>query len=496
MATVTPINRPRGQTRSGVAAVLSYVMQRHKAEYNGRYLVTGVNCQVETCCTEFISTKLQYRKCDGKMYFHFVQSFHPEEDITPEEAHAVALELAQQWKDYEVIVATHTDAAHIHSHLVINSVSFQNGKKLHFEKEDLTHIRAVSDALCRQHGLSVCQKTEHPTSGIRQAEYHTAMRGESWKVNLSIVIDECMRYAVNKGQFIELMESEGYQVRWTDSRANITYITPDGNRCRDYRLHNKKYLKENMEDEFKLRAKEYAAYDGRNTGYAEDGAAAQHGQSRKHSESNYADGRKLDGAYHGGGDDRTVGSEAAGERQSPAYGRADGGNAQGTATVSAGRTQRSSSRDEANRGGAEQEQYGILAANAEVCNGESERFISGADAGAKGVRETGWESQREILFRTLRDDGFDKTVCESDTLADVSAEHHPGAVGAYAASALAGISILLDEDDDLEAKESAQNLGAVLGLAAGAALAVEHHHKIKEADAPEEAAPVWEQSMG
>ena len=131
----------------------------------------------------------------------------------------------------------------IHSHLVINSVSFQNGKKLHFEKEDLTHIRAISDALCRQHGLSVCQKTEYPTSGIRQAEYHTAMRGESWKVNLSITIDECMKYAVNKGQFVELMESEGYQVRWTDSRANITYITPDGNRCRDYRLHNKKYLR-------------------------------------------------------------------------------------------------------------------------------------------------------------------------------------------------------------------------------------------------------------
>ena len=251
-----------------------------------------------------------------------------------------------------------------------------------------------------------------------------------------------------------------------------------------------------MEDEFKLRAKEYAAYDGRNTGYAEDGTAPQHGQSRKHSEGNYADGRKLDGAYYGGGDDRTVGSEAATERQSSAHGRADGRDAQGTAAVSAGRTQRGSSRDEENRGGVEQEQHGVLATNAEDCNGELKRFVSGAGTGVEGVRETGWESQREILFRTLRDDGFDKTVCESDPLADVSAEHHPGAVGAYAASALAGISILLDEDDDPEAKESAQNLGAILGLAAGTALAVEHYRKIKDADVPEEAAPVWEQSMG
>ena len=77
MATVIPINRPRGQTRGGVAAVLKYVMQEHKTEYEGRHLVTAINCQPETCCTEFISTKLQYNKCDGKMYFHFVQSFHP-----------------------------------------------------------------------------------------------------------------------------------------------------------------------------------------------------------------------------------------------------------------------------------------------------------------------------------------------------------------------------------------------------------------------------------
>ena len=118
MATVIPINRPRGQTRGGVAAVLKYVMQAHKTEYEGRHLVTAINCQPDTCCTEFISTKLQYGKCDGKMYFHFVQSFHPKENITPEKAHAVALELAQQWKDYELIVSTHTDAVHMFAGLV------------------------------------------------------------------------------------------------------------------------------------------------------------------------------------------------------------------------------------------------------------------------------------------------------------------------------------------------------------------------------------------
>ena len=97
MAIVTAVNRPRGQTRGGMSAVLQYVMKEEKTAYQDRHLVTGVNCQADSCCTEFISTKLQYGKDDGRMYDHFVQSFHPEEPVTPELAHQIALELAQQW---------------------------------------------------------------------------------------------------------------------------------------------------------------------------------------------------------------------------------------------------------------------------------------------------------------------------------------------------------------------------------------------------------------
>ena len=101
MAIVTAVNRPRGQTRGGMRAVLRYVMKEEKTADQGRHLVTGVNCQAASCCDEFISTKLQYGKDGSRMYYHFVQSFHPEEAVTPELAHRIALELAQQWKGYE-----------------------------------------------------------------------------------------------------------------------------------------------------------------------------------------------------------------------------------------------------------------------------------------------------------------------------------------------------------------------------------------------------------
>ena len=102
-------------------------------------------------------------------------------------------------------------------------------------------------------------------------EYRSAAKGESWKFRLMNTIDQCMRYAASKEEFISLMESEGYQVRWTDSRKNITYSTPKGMKCRDDRLHEEKYTKEVMEHEFRIRAaivhggieaeEHYAVYD-------------------------------------------------------------------------------------------------------------------------------------------------------------------------------------------------------------------------------------------
>ena len=502
MATVTPVNRPRGQTRGGVAAVLDYVTQEQKTEYEGRQLVTGINCQVETCCTEFISTKLQYNKCDGKMYFHFVQSFHPDENITPEEAHAVALELAQQWKDYEVVVATHTDAAHIHSHLVINSVSFETGKKLHFEKDDLTQLRKFSDEICMRHGLSICQPKKHQTSGIKQSEYHSAMRGESWKVALAIQIDECMKYAVNRDQFIELMESEGYQVKWTDSRKNITYTTPDGKSCRDYRLHDEKYLKENMQYEFYIREKQYTAHYGRAASYAEDSAESEHRQGRKYAESRYADGRELDRSDRSSGADRTSCPQAAGDNGAAPLRRTDGYDAQSTDSVTTGGTSNCDFRNAENSAGTEREQHSTLDTSAKLRDGQSERNAAGAGGDAEEVRETGWESQREILFRALRGDNFHEALRQSYAMAAVPANHHPGAVGIGAASVLAGLTVMEGDSDDpeerrskMEAKVSAQNLGTAIGLVAGAVVIANHMKNTPEPESTEVVEQAPEQTM-
>ncbi|MFI3255094.1 MAG: relaxase/mobilization nuclease domain-containing protein, partial [Eubacteriales bacterium] len=123
MATVNFINT-KTQSKGRMKQAVDYVTQEVKVKHDGRFLVSGFNCMGDTAYQDFLSTKKLYGKEDGRQFYHFVQSFSPEEKITPELAHEVALRLAEFYKDYEVLVATHVDADHIHSHFILNSVSF------------------------------------------------------------------------------------------------------------------------------------------------------------------------------------------------------------------------------------------------------------------------------------------------------------------------------------------------------------------------------------
>lgn len=253
MATVNFINRKKSQTRAGMRSVMNYTAQDKKTLFEGTKLVSGINCSPASAYQEFVNTKLLYGKDSQRMYYHFVQSFPPTENIAPETAHEIALKLAEHYMGFELLVATHVDREHIHSHFIINSVNFETGKKLHQSANAIQELRQKSDQLCHEYGLSICQPKERRTQPVALGEYHTAAKSKSWKMQLINTIDECMRSSTNKERFIKMMESKGYSVKWTDSRKYITYTTPCGNRCRDKRLHEEKYLKEMMELELRIR---------------------------------------------------------------------------------------------------------------------------------------------------------------------------------------------------------------------------------------------------
>ena len=255
MAIVHFVNYKRGtQSRAAMRGVMLYVMQEKKTAWEVGPLVSGINCQPQSAYDDFLNTKLLYHKDGGVMFYHMVQSFPKGAAVDPRQAHEAARRLAEYFDGCEVLVCTHVDREHIHSHCVINSVNFDTGKKLHMAKEQLQELMRRNDAICQEMGLPVFEPTAQQARGMSGAEYHTALKGQSWKLRLMNTIDECMKYAADRDAFVSLMASEGYAVRWESGRKYITYTTPDGMRCRDNKLHEEKYCKEAVEHEFRIRA--------------------------------------------------------------------------------------------------------------------------------------------------------------------------------------------------------------------------------------------------
>ncbi|MBQ8181807.1 MAG: relaxase/mobilization nuclease domain-containing protein [Ruminococcus sp.] len=237
------------QTAGGMKNVINYVSRKEKTVSEDKRFVTGINCAPETALDEMTATKNLYRKTDGRLYYHLVQSFPSGYKIEPELAHKIAVELAEKaFGKYECIVATHIDREHIHSHFVFNSVSFYDGKKYHSNKESIEQLMKLSDEICRRYGVHVLDapKKEMNKDYLSDSEYRSAKRGESFKWELMNVINQVMKQAKSKKQ-------QGYDVRWEDNRKYITYTCPNGRRCRDNKLHGERYRKENMEYEFKTR---------------------------------------------------------------------------------------------------------------------------------------------------------------------------------------------------------------------------------------------------
>ena len=482
MAIVHFVDYKRGtQSRAAMRGVMLYAMQEKKTAWEGEPLISGINCQPQSVYDDFINTKLLYHKDGGVMFYHMVQSFPKGAAVDPRQAHEAARRLAEYFGGCEVLVCTHVDREYIHSHCVINSVNFDTGKKLHMAKEQLQELMRRNDMICQEMGLPVFDVPTQQTRGMSGAEYHTALKGQSWKLRLMNTIDECMKYAADKDAFVSLMASEGYQVRWENGRKYITYTTPDGMRCRDSKLHEEKYCKEAMEHEFRIRAElikrklhRAAEIDG--------------GIETAESAEQRAAANSADDPAH-----RDPVRSAAGDEQ------ADG--AGGRNKLGAG----GNSEDPARAENARRPDAG-----AEVSGGDAK--IADGDERTAG---TGWEPEREVFLQV------DRLASGLQPAGGPQVDHagadpwHGGTGGLVwrggdprpvplipAVAGLTAVGTLMDEDEDaeekrrrMEAKIAAENFGAVIGFAAGAALAMKG--KLDEQAAQEEQKKQQhEQTMG
>lgn len=459
MAIVHFVNYKRGtQSRAAMRGVMLYVMQGKKTAWEGGPLVSGINCQPQSVYDDFLNTKLLYHKDGGVMFYHMVQSFPKGAAVDPRQAHEAVRRLAEYFDGCEVLVCTHVDRGHIHSHCVINSLNFETGKKLHMAKEQIQELMRRNDMICQEMGLPVFDVPTQQARGMGGAEYHTALKGQSWKLRLMNTIDECMKYAADKDAFVSLMASEGYQVRWESTRKYITYATPDGLKCRDNKLHEEKYCKEAMEHEFRIRAE--LIKRKLRTEETDGGIETVEPVEQRTAEyTGTADPAHRDPVRSAAGDEQ---ADGAGRRNKLGA----GGNSEGPAGAE------NTHRPDA--GAAVSDRY------PEITDGDEQ------------TAGTGWEPEREIFLQVdrlaagLQPAGgpqVDRAAFGDRRSGDgrmVWSGGDPQPVPLIpAAAGLAAVGTLLDEDEDaeekrrrMETKIAAENFGAALGFAAGAALAV------------------------
>lgn len=233
--------------------VLDYVMQDYKTVYNGVKLISGQNCIPDCAYSKFMTTKNQYNKANGVFFKQYVQSFKPN-TATPEIIHQIGLETSKYFDGFEVVVATHIDRDHWHNHFVVNSVNCETGLKIQINEKGLEELRNYSDKICQQFGIETLKPYQKPNQkSINTREYRAAEKGQSWKFALMAMIDRAMKYCRTIDEFKKYMKRYGYDVKWQDNYKYITYTCPNNMKCRDIRLHEEKYRKENMEFEFRLR---------------------------------------------------------------------------------------------------------------------------------------------------------------------------------------------------------------------------------------------------
>ena len=267
MAVNKTINK-RTNTHGAMRNCIEYVLRQDKTSELLAY-VTGPYCHDEInydlVYRTFLEEKKMWDKDSGRMYAHNIISWHKDEQITPEQALEFGKEFAENWfSGFQTLVAVHKDKDHIHCHLVTNSVSYEDGRKLHNTRKDLECMKQLTNQMCRERELTVAEKGKHfDGSQIEKGEVIAWSKDkynlfrqqvkDSFVADCAMAVLKALENCISKEKFIEKMKQFGWNVNWTEKRKHITFQNQDGKKVRDSNLSKTFHLdisKEDLENEF------------------------------------------------------------------------------------------------------------------------------------------------------------------------------------------------------------------------------------------------------
>lgn len=211
-----------------IDGVIKYIENRDKTESCA--FVRAFNCSSKNAFKNMIETQERFGKTkrkNGVLAYHLVQSFKDFE-TTPEVAHQCGIELVEKlFSDkYEAVLATHLDKDHLHNHILINAVSFVDGKKYRRNFKDyFIDIRKTSDEICREHCLSVIDKPKN--KGMQYAEWKAFNENKpTIRGQMREELDEIIKSSYTMKEFWKILKERGYVVYRKGANIKYTSIIP------------------------------------------------------------------------------------------------------------------------------------------------------------------------------------------------------------------------------------------------------------------------------
>ena len=248
--------------------VIQYVLQEKKviegyADIIGPYEPDRIT--YDDVYQAFLEEKRIWKKDSGRMYSHNIISFHRDEKVTPEECMEIGRRFCDQFfSGHQSLIAVHQDRDHLHIHIVTNTVSYIDGRKLHQSRADLEKQKVFTNQLCVERGLSVAEKGKHfdgtkieegVIRGWSKDKYHLLVNEakKSFVADCAIAIVETLQDCTSREAFIAGMTQRGWNITWTAKKKHITFTNGNGDKVRDTNISKTFSMnidKENLIHEF------------------------------------------------------------------------------------------------------------------------------------------------------------------------------------------------------------------------------------------------------
>ena len=206
--------------KATVNKAIDYIIKKEKT-HNGLY-VFGYNVAPKTASIEFEFTEKlatdivgDFKREDGNLAYHIIQSFDYKDIITPQEALEIGRKTVEELTGgkYEYVIGTHLDKTCIHNHIVFNAVSFKDYKRFNsVPKKTVAQLRNISDKFCKEKGLHIIESSKNDNS---KSYYEWLMdkKGLSWKRTLKNIIDKNIINSKSFNEFLELMKKDNYEIK-------------------------------------------------------------------------------------------------------------------------------------------------------------------------------------------------------------------------------------------------------------------------------------------